>query len=87
MKRVAQDVKFVEVQNVDNMEEKIDRLGELLSEVYQAEEMLDGVYSSDEFEDVDEINEFYEYTLNTLSNFMAMIRTRVKHEEEKILRK
>ena len=82
MKKVVVDVKFVEVQNVVNME-KIERLNDLLEEVYHAEDVIDGCFNSEEFEDLSMINEQYEFTLRTLRDFMSIISTTIKDEESK----
>jgi len=61
---------------------KVEILEELLNEIYNSEEVIDGSYNPLEFGDeVEEVNEYYEHTLNTLRNFMSILRTRIKIEK------
>jgi len=77
MKKVVRSVSIVEILNADNME-KLEILEELLNEIYNAEEVIDGSYNPLEFEDeLEEVNEYHEHTLRTLRNYMSIIRTRI----------
>jgi hypothetical protein len=63
--------------------EKIDNLRELLNVVYHAEGMIDGEHNPMAYEDMEELNEYYEFSLSTLTNLMSFIRTQIKWEEGK----
>ena len=62
---------------------KIERLEELLNEVYNAEDVIDGAYDPIEFiDELDEVNEYHEHTLETIRNFISILRTRIEIEKE-----
>ena len=51
--------------------------------VHNAEDMIDGEWNPMAYPDLgDDINEYYTFTLDTLNNFMLILRTRIKHEKE-----
>jgi len=61
---------------------KVEKLRNLLNIVYHAEGVIDGEWDELEFPEFDDdINEYYDHTINTLRNFMSIIRTRIKQEK------